>query len=103
MLGIRSQRQKPAHSRSIVETVRTPERRKLIAEPFLLALSQSVRPVTCRANLRIDLRAATGISWPCRLLDLQRARAEKLGPIGNARGEPPHIGGKRSHFAALKR
>src|SRR6516164_7814192 len=103
MLGIGSQRQNPTHSRPIVETVRTPERWKLIAEPFLRALSQSVRPVTCRANLRIDLRTVIGISRPRRLLDLQRARAEKLGPVGNARGEPPHVGGKRSHFTALKR
>src|SRR5262249_16180278 len=99
---ISSQRQKPAHSRSIVVTVRTPERRKLIAQP-LRALSRSVRTVTCRANLGVDLRTAIGISRPCQLLDLQRARAVKLGPVGNARGEPAHVGGKRSHFAALKR
>src|SRR6516225_932261 len=90
--GIGSQGQKPAHACSAVVTVRAPERRKLIAKPILRVLSRPVGPVACRANLRIELGTATRIRRASRFLDLQSARADKLGTVGYTGGEPAHIG-----------
>src|SRR5215831_1450892 len=95
--GVGCRGQKPTHSGAVVVAVSSPERRKLIAEPILRALSRAVCTVTCRANLRIDFRAAVG------LLDLQRAGAAELRAVGHASGKPAHIGGKGPHLAALKR
>src|SRR5215831_4432447 len=90
--------QKPTHSGAVVVVISSPERRKLIAKPVLRALSRAVCAVTCRANLRIDFRAARGISGAIGLLDLQRAGATELRAVGNAGGKPAHIGGKSFHL-----
>src|SRR5215468_358452 len=94
MQGVGCRSQKPAHSGAVVVAVSSPEWRKLIAAPVLRALSRAVCTVASRANLRVDLRAAGGISGAIGLLDLQGAAAAQLRAIGNAGGKPAHIGGK---------
>src|SRR2546430_15743586 len=59
--GIGCGGQKPTHSGAIVEAVSSPERRKMIAEPVLQALSRAVCTMACSANLRVDFCAAVEI------------------------------------------
>src|SRR6516225_826361 len=101
--GVSCRGQKPTHSGAIVVAVSSPERRKLIAEPGLRALSRAVCSVTCCASLRIDFRAVGRISGAIRLLDLQRAGAAQLRAVRHASGKPAHVGGEGFHLAALKR
>src|SRR6202035_6068149 len=103
MHGVGGSRQKAAHSGAVVETVGTPERRKLIARPILRALTETIRTVACRAGLGIDLRAMAGIGVARRFFDLQRAGADQLRAVGDTGCEPSHIGGISGHLAALER
>src|SRR5262245_41014873 len=91
------------HAGAVIEAVRPPERRKLIARALMSALAATVGAMARCAGRRVDPGAPYGIGGALRLLDAQGAGADKSGAARDTRRQPAHIGREGLHLAAVER